>query len=332
MRTLALVLIALLAVVGVLFALGVFDKTPEPAPVVPPPSQGEEQSPREMELHGPTPPNRPAIEPFRYSDDIGVLLLAGAPQTFNAFLALQWGSDPRVDITSWVSPLPTLPGGSGPPSADALPGLLASPPNAGTLDDEDIDVLVLHDFDPIAVEDEFWLEVAKRVADGRLGLFAAPGQVHGLKMFEHPIVGPLLPVTKVKPIEGQPPPGVYGTLAPYAVTPEGERHPASRLVPWARWSRVLWQGTRMIETPWGTKFVYPVEQIAPGATVLLKTDPETGDGWPTLIVSAPDKGRVMWFGAHGLGGNPAYGRPSVVQDWDALLSAWLGWLTAQYTE
>lgn len=336
MRTLIVLLIVVVIAAGALYALGVFQGEAEndhQTPAAPTGTGGDgDTEPAPPTLANPPPKERPEIQRYEFQKPTKVLLLVGVPQTFNAFLAQHWSAARNVEVVTWAAPLPR-PAGNRVPARDSLPGSLSQPPKAITLDDEDIDVVVLHDLDPKALEDDFWIEVAKRVEDGRLGLLAIPElALHGLAMFEHPIVGPLLPVTKVKPVAGQPVPGMFGTQVPFRVTEEGKRHPASRLVPWPKWSGILWDATRHLKTPWGTKFAWPVEEAAEGAQVLLRADPEHGDSWPVLIAGSEKKGRVLWYGAPDLGSFAAHGRPYVVKDWDALVRAWLAWLTGEVTE
>jgi hypothetical protein len=133
-------------------------------------------------------------------------------------------------------------------------------------------------------------------------------------------------VRTAKPLAGQPVPGTFTGHAPFLVTEEGRRHPATRLVPWPGWSRRIWDSMRSIPTPWGTPFAYPVDEIAPGAEVLLRAEPEHGEPWPVAVAGPAAGGRVLWFGAADLGDGKAYGRPLVVADWQVLVRNWIAWL------
>lgn len=334
MRNLTVLLALAIVVLAVLFVTGVFESATGPGPVLPsdqPQTSGDDDDEGPL-LVGPPPADRPPLEVFPIEQDVRVLLLVSAPQRFNAFLAQQWSRHPRVDVVSWTGTPSRAAAGSGPPPGSVLPNALEETPRAGLLDDEEIDVVVVHDLDPAQISDEFWTEVVRRVEDGRMGLLALPGPMHGNAMLDHPILGPLLPVEEVRPIEGQPAPGVYATLVSFEVTGPGQRHPVTRLVPWPTWSREIWQFTRTLDAPWGARFCFPVETVKPGAVVLLATDPEHGDGWPAMIVGAPQSGRVLWFGALEIGPHAGYGRPSVVGDWGILLKNWLAWLAGIVSE
>ena len=139
----------------------------------------------------------------------------------------------------------------------------------------------------------------------------------------------VLPVTKASAIAGQPVPGMFRGMASYVPTDPGLRHPATRLVSWPSWSRRIWSSVAHLETPWGTKMCYPVEEIRDGASVLLDAEPPMGDTLPAVIVSDPSAGRVLWFGGWDLGGRHAYGRPRIVTDWQVLLRNWATWLSGQ---
>jgi len=277
------------------------------------------------------PDTMPPLEAAPIRSPLGVLLLVGVPQRFNMFLAQQWGGHPEISVHSWAAPLPEGPR-EGVPSGEVLPGALSAPPRAATLDDENIDVVVLHDMDPAELDREFWLEVADRVAEGRLGLLVIPGLQSGPKMLGHDVLSTVLPVAKATPIEGQPVPGTFQGMASYVPTDAGVRHPASRLVSWPSWSRRIWNARALLETPWGTNVCYPVEEVAPGASVLLDAKPQGREPLPALIVGDPANGRVLWFGGWDLGGRHAYGRPAVASDWQTLVRNWAAWLGGQVDE
>lgn len=343
MRTwIALLVVLALIAAALVFGLGLLDKDGETDPAGPategdptPSEEGtSEEGPGDEEVDPrlrPTssePPDMPALEAAAVREPIGVLMLAGVPQRFNLFLAQQLDAHPLMSVRSWVAPVVTDPQGAVPPG-DVLPGLLDTAPRGVTLDDEDIDVVVVHDLDPATLDRDFWLEVVKRVGEGRLGLLVIPGIASGRKMLDHDVLAAALPVAKAAAIEGQPLPGTFRTLAAYVPTDAGVRHPASRLVTWPTWSRRIWNSRALVETPWGTKVCYPVEEVGAGASVLLDAKPADAESLPALIAGVPDKGRVLWFGGWDLGGRHAYGRPNVVTDWQILVRNWATWLAGQ---
>lgn len=347
MRTwIALLVVLVVIAAALVFGLGLLDGDPDSEPGEPEPGEpvargdttpgnGGAAGNQDPSLR-PTgsdsePEGMPALEAAPIREPLGILLLVGVPQRFNLFLAQQWDSHPRVSVKSWAAPLPEGTG-EGVPSNDVLPGLLSAPPRGVTLDDEEIEVVVLHDLDPSALDRDFWLEVVQRVEEGRLGLLVVPGMQTGRPMLDHEVLSTLLPVAKATPIEGQPVPGTFRSLAGYEPTDEGVRHPASRLVSWPTWSRRIWKSRALLETPWGTKVCYPVEEVPAGASVLLEANPPDAEALPALIAGVPDKGRVLWFGGWDLGVRQAYGRPSVVTDWQTLVRNWAAWLAGQYEE
>ena len=336
MRTwIALLVVLAVIAAALIFGLGLLDGDQDEPADEPPSTNGAppEDEPGEedplLRPAGPTEPDEmPELELAPMREPIGILLLVGVPQRFNAFLAQQWGTAADITVKSWAPPLPDGPR-EGVPSPDVLPGLLPSAPRGVTLDDENIDVVVVHDLDPSVLERDFWLEVVKRVQEGRLGLLVVPGTVTGRKMLEHDALASALPVAKAAAMEGQPVPGLFSGLASYVPTDAGTRHPASRLVSWPSWSRRIWGTYALLETPWGTNVCYPVEEIPTGAQVLLEAKPEQADSLPALIVGVPDGGRVLWFGGWDLGSRHAYGRPKIVEDWRVLLLNWTTWLAGQ---
>ena len=287
----------------------------------------------------PTPPvsaappsTQPALEEFPVREELRVLLLAGVPQRFNLFLARHLQGHPKVTVVSWVAPFPEGADPAGLPDAGVLPGLLGTPPRGVTFDDEKIDVLVLHDIDPGVLDRDFWLEVSERVQKGQLGLLAIPGPLRGSAMLGHEVLARLFPVAKARALEGQPVPGTFRGQVPFTVTDAGKRHAATRLVSWPGWSGRIWISRGLLERPWGTKFCYPVEKLAPGAQELLRIQPAQGDPWPGMVAGDPGIGRVLWFGAWDLGSRHAYGDPRIVQDWQVLVRNWITWLAGRVEE
>jgi len=334
--------IALLVVLAVIaaalvFGLGLLDEDADTDPGEGVPAEGDPQPEGDEPGTDPSlsaagsdtePEQVPALEGLPVRKPLGVLLLVGVPQRFNQFLAQRLDGHPEITVHSWAAPLPDGPR-EGVPSAEVLPGAMSTPPRTVTLDDANIDVVVVHDLDPGLLERDFWMEVVKRVGDGRLGLLVVPSVLQGQKLLDHDVLATVLPVAKATAIEGQPVPGTLGGMAAYVPTDAGTRHPASRLVSWPSWSRRIWGQRAMLETPWGTNVCYPVEEIPPGAVVLLDAKPARREALPALIAADEKTGRVLWFGGWDLGGRHAYGRGNIVSDWGILLRNWAAWLAGR---
>ena len=135
--------------------------------------------------------------------------------------------------------------------------------------------------------DEGLLSLYAQVQEGRVGFLVVAGLSHGADMLAHPGIRRLLPVKKARAIEGPEKPGILMGLKPFRATEAGTRHPATRLVPWPTWSQRIWDSFATGSRPWGTEFVYPVEELAEGAETLLEvnTDEPLPQQVPTLSSS-----------------------------------------------
>lgn len=311
MRLALIVLVLLLATAGVLLGPGLFKGGGEvDSPPGTTPGAGSGTGP---ELQAPAPPpgkttdspvEEPVPEQLRVERPLKVLvLMTRKTQRWARVMELGMRADAQIQVSGYA--LEDTPGvptfGSGEVPA------VGEPLTAAWFDAQAFDVLVLTDVDPTAFEPALWESVAARVRAGSLGLWAQPGvplppsrggpapEVHGL--LTEPSLAALLPIERAKPIRGQPVPGLFAQEAPFAVTAEGEKHPASRIVFWPEWSRRIWQLGAASTPPWGTQFCYPVEALKPGSLVLVETRPPTGAPLPMYVQGAPASGRVLWFGA-----------------------------------
>ncbi len=336
-KTIAILVVLAIAAVIVLFATGVIDLADKPSDVDPvPTSNGSNgQEPEDGSgggtLMGSAPENRPELQEYRIEEPVKVLFLVAWPQSFNAYLAQQWESQPNVSIVTWSAPPPPT-SGSGPPPGTVMPGAWDGPPDANTLRELEIDVVAIHDLDPALVDDEFWDALYAQAREGSVGVLAMAGQTNGEKMLSHPGLRRLLPVKKARAIEGPEKPGILPGLTPFRVTEEGTRHPATRLVPWPSWSRRIWDSFRLGDRPWGTSFAYPVEEIADGAATLVEVDTRRGPEWPTIIAGPERNGRVLWLGLRDFADPDAYTDGRHLADRRVLIRNMTAWLADQVPE
>jgi hypothetical protein len=264
----------------------------------------ELQAPAPPPKEGDSPTEEPEPEMLRLERPLKVLMLmTRKTQRWARTMEVALRSDRQIEVSGYaLEDTPGVPdfGHGAVPPAGARPG-------AEWFDAQGFDVLVLSDVDPAEFEPALWASVASRVRAGSLGLWAQPGvplpralgekaaEVHGL--LAEPTLAALLPVERATPIRGQPLPGVFAREAPFALTAEGEKHVASRMVFWPEWSRRIWQVGAASTPPWGTQFCYPVEALKPGSVVLVEVRPPTGKALPMYVQGAPASGRVLWFGA-----------------------------------
>ncbi len=204
------------------------------------------------------------------------------------------------------------------------------PPSAAWFAAQDVDVLVIAGLDPRRLEDAFWQQVVERVRARSLGVLVLPGYppadraaptvtpaVHPL--LQHPLLSGLLPVLEPRPLEGSPVPGTFQSpaQAPFGVTDAGAEHPASRIVAFPEWSHRIWQLGASGPNPWGSKFVYPIAKLKPGAVTLVEARPEKGPPLPVYVLGPEAEGRVLWFGAFDFG-ELTYRDAASLTKWTAL--------------
>jgi hypothetical protein len=330
MRAVVVLLIVLVGLGATLYALGIFDPGPG-APVegdeYPGPGRGQEGA-GAGGLRPPPPPEMPEREALPLPAEVQVLLLVEFPQRFNVFLAQQWGGNRRVKVFVWAPPRDEGP--SQIPLQRMTPhARLIEEPSPAFLDGEGIDVVALCDLVPGALPSSFWAAVAERVRDGRIGLLVQPGVRTVHRMLDHEVLGPLLPVLQAAEDDESGVKGAYPEPATFAVTAAGERHPASRIVAWEKWSREFWKSTASGERPWGSRYVAPVTRLAEGAQALLVAEAPRRDGVPALVAGPRSAGRVLWVGHWDLGETPGYGHPPTVHDWNVYVTNWIVWLSGR---
>ncbi len=185
---------------------------------------------------------------------------------------------------------------------------LKAKPDADYLRANDVQALFLDTFDPNVFPEAFWNTVTERVDSGAMGLYFRPSFLVGTggegvtqhPALTHPQLSALLPVAKAQLLQGTPPPGSFTNEQPLRVTTEGIQHPATRLVDNDTASAAAWGRTAEGDGRFGTKFVYPVTELKPGAQTLVELEAATRV--PALIATAPEsKRRVIWMGNHDFG-------------------------------
>jgi hypothetical protein len=328
-KALVLVLIFGVAAAVTLLAMGVFDdsgNSPAPAPpVTAAHADGNPPAPVDPKtaLSGQEPTAEPQVDipPDR---PIRILMVARVIERFSSLLTMTWDARPNWKYRTFFQ---TLKPGQ---EAAHSPGLapLTEDPGADAL--QDVDVVVLHQVDASKLRPDFCDVLDAKVRAGTIGLLVMPG-VQGGGILEHPILGPLLPIEKAMPIQGDPVPGVFGAEVPFIPTKFGLKHPATRFVSFPGWSEKMWKEASSGDPahkmrPWGAPFCFPVEQIRPGAVTLLEVEGGREHvRFPAIVQGAPETGRVLWVGVNDLGQNTFFDSASAFRV-SALLQNWIDWL------
>lgn len=332
MKRLLLLVLLLAAAGGALVATGVLPWPGKPSSSDTPPGRGAED-PRPgsgTTLEGvpglparEVPTEEPPPQRLRLERPLRTLFLLQRVGSWALFLRNALCEDPLHRATSWsADPVAAEPamtcGGEAP---------VVETPTAAWFAQQEVDVLVIVGLDPQRLEDAFWEAVAGRVKARTLGLLVLPGAptaargesaappVHPL--LTHPVLARLLPVAEAAPIEGPDLPGWFGREAAFSVTKAGVQHPASRIVAFPEWSQRVWQAGAARNPPWGSKFVYPVTTLKPGAVALVETLAPKGRPLPTYVLGNDADGRVLWFGA-GDFGELTYRDSGSAEKWAAL--------------
>lgn len=263
-------------------------ETADPGTTTPPPVAG----PTTEELASAEPTAEPTAERPSLAQPVRVLVLADQVRSFTTWCLRSWRHTREIEWQAWHA--------GGVPEgyesqAEGMPALAAAP---GDVELDAAQVLVVAGLDPKRMPAEFWARVAGRVRDGRLGLLVVPDHLTGKALAEEPSLRAVLPVASVLPMAplekgGKLIPGVFRAPQPFAVTADGTRHPASRLVSYPGWSQKLWARFTTGPTPWTTSFVSPVEKLAPGATTLVEVVSAEAR-WPAIIASGASSGRALW--------------------------------------
>lgn len=312
MRIPALLLLAAIAVLGGLYAFGVFDGPTSTDPVVGvgptggTPTSGTDDATGPGGLAGTGPTTAPPIESRELTAQRALLLVAPRVESWNESVRQAAVDIAALTYATWYTERWSNAADGEGPGSGAVRGLdpLGGPPDGNWLDDHDIAGVFLDRIDPNALPASFWDRLATRVADGRTGLWVrmdvppasggTSATVHPL--LTHPVLAGLLPVADPTPFEGEPLPGVLKPGVPPKPTEAGLRHPASRLVGWPRWSRHWWNVIGEGVPPALVGFCYPVGRVESGAEVLLEVADGRNRMRPALVASPPGDARVLWQG------------------------------------
>lgn len=325
MRSNALVVVLILAVVAAaLYFTGVlkFD-SPAPSPATPPAAVPEQPKPL-PELGAAEPTTEPKPEVPEVVTPIRVLVLGQKPRSYVEWLFPMFDYVQKIDWQVWYSD-GANPGGR--THSDALPALDKAPLGA---DLEQVGVLVLAGVDPAKLSPEFWSSVADRVRSGRLGLLMVTENQFAKAQADEPSLKSILPITGAKAVGptsvgSREIAGVYEKEKSFVVTEDGTKHPASRMVPYAGWSKRLWEAQSRGKGAWKTKFVAPVTGVAPGARVLANVD-VGGAEVPAIVASGGTGGRTLWVAGLFDVGNGAYSDSDSFDRMRALVISWIVWL------
>jgi hypothetical protein len=319
----------LVTLAAALWFFGVFDR-PRPGGLDRPATERTASGdvvPADLALVEPKDEPAPEVPPF--ASPVRVLAIGQALRSFTSWAFGVWstarlvdGRTPAIEWQVWL----TEPSHGADTHSEGLPALERQPTSA---DLEGVHVLVLAAADPSKLPAEFWSAAAQRVRDGRLGLLVIPEHQHGKAIADEPSLSSVVPVD-LKPLAPERPgenviPGVFTTPKPLAVTPDGIRHPATRIVAFPGWSERIW--ARMTRGPeaWVTKFTSPVEKVDPGAKVLVEVDTGTSK-IPTVVASSGERGRVLWAGAFLDLDWVAYRTVSGGDQRAAMAISWIAWL------
>jgi hypothetical protein len=320
-RVLYVVVPFLLTLGAALWFLRVFDRRPatdESVPVSTEPRPAEPPS----SLAQPEPSDEPPPDVPEITAPLRLMLIAEGPRSFVSWCLQVWSEERAIQWQAWFAS----------PAAGATthsPGLaaLAQPPTVADLDD--VHVLVLAAADPARFPPEFWARVAERVRAGRMGLLVVPDLLHGKALSDEPQLATVLPVAAkaVVPAQRGDPtlPGVFSAPKPLSITKDGALHPASRIVSYPGWSERIWTRYTRGKDAWATKFVNPVERVAPGAKVLVEVD-SGSEKIPAIVASDGEGGRALWVGAMlELDWAPYYSGAGGKQR-AAMALSWIAWL------
>lgn len=241
-------------------------------------------------------------------------------------------------VTWWLGVMKDGAVTAAPGAARGLEALKTQPTGA-YLDSEDIKAVIWDQADPNAFPISFWNVVAERVNNGSMGLYfrpsmplAPPGSSTAPTQhpaLTHPVLKALLPVARASLIKGSPTPGLFTKPQPLAITEEGSKHVATRLVKNTDASLKTWAQAGEGKGALATLFCYPVLEAKSGAQVLLNVEAATK--LPAVIVSGAPNARVLWMGNVNFGKDVYFARSK-----DAMLrfltNAWIVWLVGQAAE
>lgn len=318
MRTAVIFLVLVGAVAAALILGGVFEtEEPEVGPNAGRSGNGETDPGTRLGNatdKPPTPKERPPLELLPFPQGTKVLVIGAVPNTADQFMLKLLGGRGGAAYQGWY----LNPTGASPTNLNKELPPLENVPTGLTLSEYDYDVVVLSNVNDKDLGDDFWDTLAKRVNAGQTNVLwrtwpPYPGGDADTPAVEHPwlthpVIAGLLPVTEVLPLQGTVDatgrarlPGRFGQDGTrFRVTAKGETHPASRLVPWAEWSRVWWDELSQGDGAIRVKFCVPVTKLADGATALITADVKNADDIPAVVVGKVGDGRVMWLGTREL--------------------------------
>jgi hypothetical protein len=345
-------LVVALAVAGVaLWQLDVFGGKASP-PVDPagdrpsPANGGAEPGGLRGGMRGPAreePKDEPKPVEFPIASPLRVLFVLDRVMQWPQYLGMVLKSHPQVAYTYYsVRPQPNEQ-----PLVTSGQEAVVDEPTGSWFAQQEFDVLVVGGCDPGEIGDDFWQAVADRVRAGKLGLLVWPdlpptpiGEPQGAKvhpMLTHAVFRTLLPLEEAAPLEGEPKPGggpasipgIFSVEARFHVTDAGVTHPATRIVPFPQWSRRMWAEGASPSGTWGSKFVYPVTKLRPGAVTLVNAVPDKGRPIPMLVQGPLEGGRVLWFGAHDFGDATYRNMGPSMARWNAIVHNSVVWLAGR---
>lgn len=323
-RALLVVVPFAVTLVAALYFFGVFERheptsTPSPGPTATDPSL-----PSEAALTAAEPTAEPEPDVPTLAAPVRVLVLAEGPRSFTGWCFQLWRVAPQLEWQVWYA----TPAPEGVPlSSTGLPPLSGAPT---TTDVDGAQVLFVAAVDPSRFPASFWAHVAERVTSGRLGLLVVPDHLTGRPIADEPSLRAVLPVASVLPLAplekgGRLIPGVFETPRPFEVTADGTKHPATRIVPFEGWSGKVWGRLTRGKDGWSTKFVSPVERVAPGARTLVEV--VGGDlRWPAIVASGGERGRALWVGGLLDIDWSAYRSDYGTDRMRAMMVSWIAWL------
>lgn len=339
------------AIVGVaLWKFDVFGAKSE-TPLAPPPGpRASTDAPGGDTLQGTggkpareEPKEEPAAEWFPLESPVRVLFVLERVMQWPQYMGLALKEDPQIEFTYYS----THPAPNEQALVSADQQAVVERPTGDWFEKQAFDVLIVGACDPGELGEDFWQAVSARLRTGRLGLWVWPDMppappekpqtspVH--PMLSHPLFRTLLPVAEADRLEGKPVPGrpgapipgVFSAEARFGVTTAGTTHPASRFVPFPQWSRNLWLAGAAASPPWGSKFIYPVTKLRPGAVTLVDALPAKGEPIPMFVQGPTDGGRVLWFGAHDFGDATYRNLGPSLAKWNALVHNSVVWLAGR---
>lgn len=252
----------------------------------------EVQPPDDEPFHAPRHRRQARVEVL--AEKMRVLLMAGGPSHEYRFLATSLIRDDTVEVACWLqSADPDFP-------QDGNRSLRELPADEKTIDE--FDVLVAMDPDPAKLPPDFCELAARQVLENGAGLLWVCGEKFSLEAMRAAAnTRPLADLLPIVPDLQRADREFYGLGRafprpwPLVLTPAGETHPVTRLLPARDANERLWSSLP------GFRFTFPVERLKPGARALVGLDDPSSRSpsgpAPTLVTQLVGAGRVVFFGA-----------------------------------